>query len=91
MPDVDMKPAEAKSKDEEKTDDQAKSNSTPEAEIKSNLALIERAVSSLEPRFTHRVLRTLTALRKRIDDSVLRNAIEEAYTKGFSSAFFFSS
>lgn len=55
---------------------------TPTAEIKSNIAFIERAVADLEPRFTHRVLRSLTALRKRLDDKVLRDAIEENYPKG---------
>lgn len=55
---------------------------TPTAEIKSNIALIERAVADLEPRFTHRVLRSLTALRKRLDSKILRNAIEENYPSG---------
>jgi hypothetical protein len=55
---------------------------TPLAEIKSNVALIDRAVSTLEPRFTHRVLRSLTALRKRTDETVLRNAVEDIYPKG---------
>ncbi|KAF8552099.1 diphenol oxidase-A2 [Imleria badia] len=52
---------------------------TPTAEIKSNIALIERAVADLEPRFTHRVLRSLTALRKRLDNKILRDALEENY------------
>jgi 26S proteasome regulatory subunit N3 len=79
MPDVEMKPAEAKAKEEKKAEPTPLS---PTAEIKSNLTLIERAVSTLEPRFTLRVLRTLTALRKRIDASVLKDAIEQAYVKG---------
>ncbi|TFL04701.1 PCI domain-containing protein [Pterulicium gracile] len=54
---------------------------TPVAEIKSNVALLERAVTTLEPRFTHRVLRSLNTLRKRLDDTVLRNAVTELYTK----------
>jgi 26S proteasome regulatory subunit N3 len=78
MTDVEMKPAETKAKEDEKKPDPP----SPAAEIKSNLVLIERAVSTIEPRFTHRVLRTLTALRKRIDASVLRDAIQEAYVKG---------
>ena len=83
MPDVEMKPAETKPKEQEKKDNQEKPTPpTPAAEIKSNLALIERAVSTLEPRFTHRVLRTLSTLRKRIDASVLGQAIEEAYVTG---------
>lgn len=54
----------------------------PTVEIKANIALIERGVAELEPRFTHRVLRSLTALRKRIDSKVLRDAIEENYPAG---------
>ncbi|KAF9806265.1 hypothetical protein IEO21_08754 [Rhodonia placenta] len=80
MADVEMKPlddVEAKEHDEKPS---------PVAEIRSNVALIERAVSTLEPRFTHRVLRTLTALRKRLDDAVLRDAIGEIYTNDDSQA-----
>lgn len=55
---------------------------TPVAEIKSNAALIERAVSTLEPRFTHRVLRSLTTLRKRLDAAVLKEAVTALYPKG---------
>ncbi|KAF8228814.1 hypothetical protein L208DRAFT_1453205 [Tricholoma matsutake] len=81
MPDVEMKPAEVKAKEEEKKPEEKPAPPSPAAEIKSNLALIERAVSALEPRFTHRVLRTLTALRKRIDASTVRQALHEAYVK----------
>lgn len=83
MADVEMKPAD-KANDEKKKEDEKTTlpPPTPVEEIKSNTALIERAVSTLEPRFTNRVLRTLTALRKRVDDTVLRTAIEEVYGKG---------
>lgn len=83
MADVEMKPTEEKvtgtetSKDEDAKD--APPPPTPLAEIKSNAILIERAVSTMEPRFTNRVLRNLTALRKRLDDKVLRDAIVELY------------
>ncbi|GLB42360.1 putative proteasome regulatory subunit C-terminal [Lyophyllum shimeji] len=85
MADVEMKAAdkakdEAK-KDEKKPEEAPKPPPSPVDEIKSNIALIERAVSTLEPRFTYRVLRTLTALRKRIDATVLRTAIEQVYPK----------
>jgi len=84
MADVEMKPVDEEKKEEEGTKDDAKEQTTPPltpvAEIKSNVALIERAVATLEPRFTHRVLRTLGALRKKLDDSVLRDAISEVYT-----------
>lgn len=82
MLDVEMKPAEAKTSTEKTTTEQKSAPVSPVVEIKSNVALIDRAVSTLEPRFIHRVLRTLTALRKRLDDSVLRNAIESIYGKG---------
>jgi 26S proteasome regulatory subunit N3 len=92
MADVEMKPAEEKTKDNKKGEDkkdekkeeekkEIKPPPSPVADIKSNIALIERAVSTLEPRFTHRVFRTFTSLRKRIDDKVLRDAIEELYPK----------
>ncbi|KAI0918573.1 hypothetical protein AcW1_009573 [Taiwanofungus camphoratus] len=92
MADVEMKPPvdekkiqgdETKSTGEESKD---KKPSSPVAEIKSNAALIERAVSTLEPRFTHRVLRSLTSLRKRLDDKVLRDAVEDVYTNPDSPA-----
>jgi len=60
---------------------------SPVAEIKSNIILIERAVSTLEPRFTHRVLQTLTSLRKQINEKVLRDTIEEIYLPGLSRSF----
>ena len=89
MPDVEMKPTEDKSSDEKNGEDQKPSPPpSPLTEIKNNIALLERAVSTLEPRFTHRVLRTLTTLRKRIDDTVLREAIELAYAKGSLSVLY---
>ena len=89
MADVEMKPADEEKKAEEEKKEESKEPSppplTPTAEIKANVALIERAVSTLEPRFTHRVLRTLTALRKKLDDAILREAISEVYTTGMSA------
>lgn len=88
MADIEMKPAEdVPVKDEDKnkkeeSEEKKPAPLTPVEEIKANAALLEKAVASLEPRFTHRVLRTLTALRKKIDDSVLRTAINEIYAKG---------
>jgi 26S proteasome regulatory subunit N3 len=84
MSDVEMVKATDK-KDEKK--DEKKSEPKPEPptptqEIKANIALIDRAINDLETRFTHRVLRSLTALRKRINDKVLRDAIDENYPKG---------
>jgi len=79
MADVEMK--DAKSKADTK-DDEGTPPLSPVSEIKSNVTLIERAVSTLEPRFTIRVLRSLTALRKRLDDKALCDAISEVYPQG---------
>jgi 26S proteasome regulatory subunit N3 len=58
---------------------------TPTQEIKANLQLLERAVNTLEPRFTHRVLRGLTTLRKKLDAGVLRGVVGDVYTIGKSN------
>jgi 26S proteasome regulatory subunit N3 len=87
MADVEMKPADDKKKtgdkqEDEKPEEKKEPPPTPVQEIKTNVALIERAVSTLEPRFTHRVLRSLTSLRKKLDDLILRDAVQENYPKG---------
>ena len=84
MADVEMKPADsAQDKSEDKKGAKEPTPPpTPAAEIKSNIALIEKAVWSLEPRFTHRVLRSFSGLRKKLDDAVLREAIQEVYPTG---------
>jgi 26S proteasome regulatory subunit N3 len=79
MADVEMK--DEKTKVDTK-DDVAPPPQSPVSEIKSNVALIERAVSTLEPRFTIRVLRSLTALRKRLDEKALCDAVSEVYAHG---------
>ncbi|KAJ3746743.1 PCI domain-containing protein [Lentinula detonsa] len=68
-------------KKQETKEEVKKEPPTPLAEIKGNFVLIDRAVSTLEPRFTHRVLKTLTTLVKKIDEKIIRNAIEEVYPK----------
>ena len=83
MADVEMKPADTTQvRPEDKEVKEPTPPPTPAAEIKSNIALIEKAVWSLEPRFTHRVLRSFTSLRKKLDDTVLREAIQEVYPTG---------
>lgn len=92
MSDVPMKPAEAgkaEKKEEEKKDDKKPEDAKAEepkkeppsvpVEIRSNALLIDRAVSTLEPRYTMRVLRTLSALRKRLNAKVLTEAIDGIY------------
>lgn len=69
-----------KSTDEKKTEKKEEApppKPTLLQEIKGNVQLIERGVASMEPRFAHRVLRTLTALRKRLNADVLRAVIED--------------
>ncbi|WVQ99237.1 hypothetical protein IAU59_006369 [Kwoniella sp. CBS 9459] len=51
-------------------------------EILANIALIGRAVTTIEPRFTIRVLRTLTSLRKKLDKDVLKKVLDQAFPKG---------
>ncbi|KAG2117319.1 PCI domain-containing protein [Suillus discolor] len=79
MPDVEI--VKATDKKDEKKDERKPEPPTPTQEIKANIALIDRAINDIETRLTHRVLRSLTALRKRINDKVLRDAIEENYPK----------
>ncbi|WWC61685.1 uncharacterized protein I303_104270 [Kwoniella dejecticola CBS 10117] len=53
-----------------------------EDEILNNITLIGKAVSTIEPRFTIRVLRTLTTLRKKLNKAVLKNVLDQAFPKG---------
>ncbi|KAI1796565.1 diphenol oxidase-A2 [Ganoderma leucocontextum] len=86
MADVEMKPVDEKEEEEKQAEGEKKPVPlTPVAEIKVNVALIERAVSTLEPRFTHRVLRSLAQLRKKLDDKLLQDAVQEVYTTDSAS------
>lgn len=88
MSDVPMeKPANEK-KQETKVEEKVKDTKPEEAkkeppsvpvEIRANSALIDRAVSTLEPRYTLRVLRTLAALRKRLNTKALADAVDAVY------------
>ncbi|WWC89523.1 uncharacterized protein L201_004447 [Kwoniella dendrophila CBS 6074] len=55
---------------------------TVEDEILNNITLIGKAVSTIEPRFTIRVLRTLTTLRKKLNKSNFKNVLDQAFPKG---------
>lgn len=87
MADVEMKADDTSKTETTEEKKEVTPAPTPVAEIKTNASLIERAVATLEPRFTHRVLRTLTALRKRLDEKVLRDAVAELYPKGMFSQY----
>lgn len=93
--DVEMKPVDDKPKTKEEKEKEEKEKKekkekektpppppTPVQEIKTNIQLIERGVQSLEPRFTHRVLRSLTTLRRKLNEKVLKDAVEEVHVKG---------
>ncbi|WVR07220.1 hypothetical protein IAU60_004261 [Kwoniella sp. DSM 27419] len=53
-----------------------------EEEILNNITLIGRAVTTIEPRFTIRVLRTLTTLRKKLNKEALKSVLDQAFPKG---------
>jgi 26S proteasome regulatory subunit N3 len=87
--DVEMKPltldTDVKEKEsKENKDSPPAAKLTPTQEIKANIILIQRGVSSMEPRFSHRVLRTLTGMRKTLTAEVLSQAIEENLVKGMA-------
>jgi 26S proteasome regulatory subunit N3 len=75
--DTDVSAAKEKEKEKE-----APPKLTPNQEIKENVAMIQRGVSSMEPRFAHRVLRTLTGMRKTLTAEVVARAIDENLVKG---------
>ena len=52
------------------------------AEILGHITLIGKAVTTIEPRLTARVLRTLTGQRKKLTKNALRAVLEQAYPRG---------
>ncbi|CAJ0756572.1 8763_t:CDS:10 [Entrophospora sp. SA101] len=50
---------------------------------KQNFLLLERAVSTIESRYTTRVLRTTASIRKRLNADNLAQIIKDAYPKGY--------
>lgn len=91
--DIEMKAADDKEKKVEAKKDDKKEDKvevqpkpmTVKEEIKLNLALLDRAVHAIEPRYSARVLRTLTTLRRRLDKESLSEVIETCYPKSSSS------
>ena len=84
--DVEMKNADEEAKDEVPKEDPTASPLTGIAYnkpllmivIKQNLQLLEKAVSTSDPRFTYRVLK-MSNLRKRLSTEVLVQVIREVY------------
>ncbi|EAL92957.1 26S proteasome non-ATPase regulatory subunit [Aspergillus fumigatus] len=57
-------------------------------DIKTNFTLLERAVAHFDPRFTLRVLRSISSMRKHITADVLAEVIVETYPPSSATAFF---
>ena len=58
------------------------------SDIKGNFALLERAVSHFDPRFTLRVLRNISSIRKQLTADVLANVVNDSYPTSSSTAKF---
>ena len=56
------------------------------AVIRGNFGLLERAVSQFDPRFTLRVLRSISSTRKHLSANVLTQLISETYPSSSSTA-----
>lgn len=82
--DTEMTPAAPLAEDKKEETKPVHPQAQTLAAIKHNFALLDRAVSHIEPRFTARVLRTLTGVRRRVNQhpDILRKAIEEGLVKG---------
>ncbi|KAJ5780948.1 hypothetical protein N7457_006108 [Penicillium paradoxum] len=57
-------------------------------DIKTNFTLLERAVAHFDPRFTLRVLRSISSMRKHLTTGVLAEVIVETYPASNSTASF---
>jgi 26S proteasome regulatory subunit N3 len=58
------------------------------ADIKNNFNLLERAVTHFDPRFTLRVLRSISSMRKHITPDVLAEVIVDTYPSSHPTASF---
>jgi 26S proteasome regulatory subunit N3 len=56
------------------------------AAIKANFGLLERAVSQFDPRFTLRVLRSISSIRKHLSADVLAQVISDTYPSSSPTA-----
>ncbi|KAL5337542.1 isoprenoid synthase domain-containing protein [Aspergillus crustosus] len=57
-------------------------------DIKTNFTLLERAVAHFDPRFTLRVLRSISSMRKQITADVLAEVIVDTYPKSSTTTSF---
>ncbi|KAL8375891.1 hypothetical protein RB595_007151 [Gaeumannomyces hyphopodioides] len=65
--------------DSAKADDNGDVKSDPVADIKSNFALLEKAVAHFDARFSLRALRSISSLRKRLTSDIIAQAIVETF------------
>ncbi|KAL8289739.1 hypothetical protein RB597_001387 [Gaeumannomyces tritici] len=65
--------------DSAKDDDNGDVKSDPVADIKSNFALLEKAVAHFDARFSLRALRSISSLRKRLTSDIIAQAIVETF------------
>lgn len=79
----DQEMGENEDKREEKVDPKEKAM----LDVRSNFALLERAVSHFDPRFTLRVLRSISSVRKHLSPESLAQIITETYQRSDSRAF----
>ncbi|KAJ5801340.1 uncharacterized protein N7518_003408 [Penicillium psychrosexuale] len=82
--DVTMEGAE----DVENTEPEVDPTTKAIQDIKSNFTLLERAVAHFDPRFTLRVLRSISSMRKHLTPEVLAEVIVETYSASSSTASF---
>ncbi|KAE8395347.1 terpenoid synthase [Aspergillus alliaceus] len=82
--DVAMEGAEGDEKPEPEVGPRAKAIQ----DIKTNFTLLERAVAHFDPRFTLRVLRSISSMRKHIASDVLAEVIVETYPPSSPAASF---
>ena len=80
--DVDMAEADAEPDGEEKVDPVVQTT----ADIKSNFALLDRAVVLFDARFTLRALRSISSIRKRLTPDILARVIAETFSTSSTPA-----
>ncbi|KAJ5692155.1 26S proteasome regulatory subunit rpn3 [Penicillium macrosclerotiorum] len=84
--DVTMEGAEADEK--EQTEPEADPTTKAIQDIKTNFTLLERAIAHFDPRFTLRVLRSISLMRKYITPEALAEVIVDTYPASSSTATF---
>ncbi|KAJ5548717.1 26S proteasome regulatory subunit rpn3 [Penicillium frequentans] len=74
--------------DAEKTEPEVDPTTKAIQDIKTNFTLLDRAVAHFDPRFTLRVLRSISSMRKYITPEVLAEVIVDTYPESSETASF---